>query len=107
MKTNVHFLMLSIIENDLSVHKVSSDLYKRLKIYFKDCFKEHKNKKILIFFSLIGDFKLPYFKMGIINSSTNFVANFIFIIFDVVNNIGNSYSASREDIERNLDYIFK
>ena len=70
MKTNVHFLMSSIIENNLSVHKVSSDLYKRLKIYFKDYFKEHKNKKKSnLFFSLIGNFKLPYFKMGKINSS--------------------------------------
>jgi FkbM family methyltransferase len=70
MKTNVHFLMSSIIESNLSVHKVSSDLYKRLKIYFKDYFKEHKNKKKSnLFFSLIGNFKLPYFKMGKINSS--------------------------------------
>jgi hypothetical protein len=42
--------MSSIIENDLSAHKVFSDLYKRLKIYLKIILKNTKIKKILIFF---------------------------------------------------------
>jgi len=70
MTTIEHFLISSIIKNNLNAHIISSDLYNKLKFYFIKYFKEHKTKKKSnLFFSLIGNFKLPYFKMGKINSS--------------------------------------
>jgi len=70
MTTIEHFLISSIIKNNLNAHIISSDLYNKLKFYFIQYFKEHKTKKKSnLFFSLVGNFKLPYFKMGKINSS--------------------------------------
>lgn len=75
METNIYKkisqkLAIKILNNDLESHIKSEETYKDLEFFFKKIFQNHiKKKQSNLFIETIGNFKLPFFKMGKINSS--------------------------------------
>ena len=75
METNIykkisHKLAIKILNDDLESHIKSKETYKNLEFFFKKIFENHiKKKQSNLFIETIGNFKLPFFKMGKINSS--------------------------------------
>lgn len=70
MKINFKNPMIKSLFNNRNSHRPSSLAYKKLKNYFAKYFKNHSNKKKSNFYlEFIGKFKLPYYKMGNIDSS--------------------------------------
>ena len=61
---------IKLLFNNWETHKPGSVNYKKLKEYFIDYFKDHLiKKKSNLYLEFIGKFKLPFYKMGNINSS--------------------------------------
>jgi FkbM family methyltransferase len=74
METNVYKkisskLAIKILNSNLDTHIPSNKIYKIIKSLFKKIFEVHlKKKQSKLFIETIGNFKLPFFKMGKINS---------------------------------------
>ena len=61
---------INTLFNKKNTHKPNSVNYKNLKKYFINYFKDHSEKKNTnLYLEFIGKFKLPFYKMGNINSS--------------------------------------
>lgn len=70
MKNITNSLLFDLLASNNKAHIPNSDLYKAFEMYYKNYFIEHSvKKKSNLFIPKIGKFKLPYYKMGNINSS--------------------------------------
>ena len=70
MKNNINSLIFDLLTSNNKAHIPNTDLYNNLEIYYKNYFSEHSTKKKSnLYLPKIGKFKLPFYKMGNINSS--------------------------------------
>ena len=70
MKSKYKKSIIKYIINNRKSHIPGSKSYKKLDEYFKIYFKDHSMKKKTNFYlDMVGNFKLPFYKMGNINSS--------------------------------------
>lgn len=70
MKIDNETLIFDLLVSNNKSHIPRSELYNKLDIYYKSYFIDHsKKKQSQLFIPRIGKFKLPFYKMGNINSS--------------------------------------
>ena len=70
MQKKINKLITDLIAKNLSSHIPGSALFDQLNKYFKFFYKDHRlKKKSNLYLGCVGKFKLPFFKMGKINSS--------------------------------------